>query len=67
MSTDQGGSAGKPAFRMRQNPPTDDPQLSPLDELPSEEEVEYVIEDLEAAEDPTGGAAARCGCYCYGW
>jgi hypothetical protein len=65
MTTSEGGPSGKPVFRMRANPPTDDPEKPLLEELPSEDDVEYVIEDLEAAESPAGGAAAACGCYCY--
>lgn len=63
MSTTAGGSSGKPTFRMRQDPPTGSTDLRPLEGLPPEDEVEYVIEDLEAADSPTGGAAMYCYCY----
>ena len=66
MSTSEGGSSGKTVFRMRQDPPVDSTEMPLLDELPAEDEVEYVIEDLEAAESPTGGAARPCSCFCYG-
>ncbi len=67
MSTTEGGAEAR--YRILPTPPPPDAEGPRLQEVPPEEEVDdYVIEDLEAADSPTGGAAIRChGCYCTGW
>ncbi len=60
------GGPEESEYRILPTPPPEGAEGPRLEDL-SEDEVEYLIQDLDTAESPTGGAAvrcARCGCYC---
>lgn len=63
-------SPDKPKYELLDTPPPDDAPGPRLEVVPAEElqADDYVIEDLEAADSPTGGmhvANLRCQtCYC---